>query len=159
MDPCNGYIYLAVSEKGIYRCDMDGASFTKLISHFDDASLPQPKGLTLDRDTNSWVGCLCVCLSVCVFVCLFVCVCLTYVYLSVIFVRPVLINCSQNERLPFWASVAKSGLPVSFYMIVLSETFHLLQRSSKLNLAFRFIRAKPPKHPTLICDMLLHLWV
>jgi len=51
VDPCDGYIYLAALDKGIYRCSMDGD-----ISTFEEiVSLPHsfPSGLTLDRDTDS----------------------------------------------------------------------------------------------------------
>ena len=61
--------------------------------------------------------------------------------LAIIKVSIHFINSSQNVKLPFlfkfWTSVAKLDLP-RFYMIVLSETFHLLPRSSKLDLAFKF---------------------
>ena len=52
VDPCNGYIYLAALERGIYRCSMDGdiSSFVEIVK-LDSDSLPS--GLTLDRDIDA----------------------------------------------------------------------------------------------------------
>ena len=57
------------------------------------------------------------------------------------------------KLLGFCSKRAKGELPISFETIsycsnYISETFHFLPRSSKLDLAL-----KPAKNPTLICDM------
>ena len=73
------------------------------------------------------------------------------------------INSSQNIRLPFlhfWAFVAKSELPRSVETILYDSTyyenFHLLPNWTSCS---HFKRLKPPKNPTLIDDMLLHIGV
>ena len=62
------------------------------------------------------------------------------------------INSSQNVRLPFLTLLGFWSRKLAPQIILYNEIFHLQQRSSKLDLAFRFYDWKSPE------KSLCHLW-